>query len=136
METEAASDSFPMAFIAPALTGHLLAGLIDEHLAALWRGEEAADDAFFRWFASCWRPEPVAEPNVAPAARSVLAAGGLGIHWFELRDAIVGVIPGRHEGHYRVSPDSPPPNDSMRPRESQPPMRRARGAPIPPSETS
>jgi hypothetical protein len=87
-----------------SLSGATLAHLVDNHLAALWRGEAAADNPFFTWLSSCWRSEPFQEPPTGASSRSVLAAGGLGIDWFDTPGAIVGVIPGHREGHYRVSP--------------------------------
>lgn len=40
---------------------------------------------------------------------SVLAAGGLGIRWFETPSAIIGIVPGHAEGHYLVSRLAIPP---------------------------
>lgn len=93
------------------LSGSRLAGLVDQHLAALWRGDEAADSPFFAWLASCWRMEPIGAPVNGQRARSVLAAGGLGITWIETNGAILGSIQGHQEGHYRVSAHATPPSD-------------------------
>jgi hypothetical protein len=41
----------------------------------------------------------------------VLAAGGLGIAWFDSGSAILGFIPGHREGHYRVPTYLQPPRD-------------------------
>lgn len=112
MEPESAEIDLSIASsVSPTLlTETQLASLVDQHLAALWRGDEASDNPFFAWLASCWRPEPATEPARGRRARSVLAAGGLGITWIESPSAIMGFIQGHREGHYRVSPYSAPPS--------------------------
>ena len=103
-------DSFPMALLpASALSSQDMARMVDQHLAAQWRGDEDADHPFFKRLASCWRPESGSEPRSASPATSVLAAGGLGIRWFELPTTIVGFVPGRPQGHYRVPRSAVPP---------------------------
>jgi hypothetical protein len=94
---------------ASSLSCQDLARMVDQHLAAQWRGDEDADHPFFRWLASCWRTGSGSEPQSASPAMSVLAAGGLGIRWFEMSTTIVGFVPGRPHGYYRVPRSEVPP---------------------------
>ncbi len=85
------------------LTAHELASIIDEHAAALWRGDEDIDDLFYGWFASCWTLSQSLEPEDPPSARSVLAAAGIGIRWYESPTELHGYVAGRSGSHYVVS---------------------------------
>ena len=78
-----------------------LARSYDQAVAASWRGDEAARRAFAAWLAPFWRPDGPPEPGDAPAAVSVLGAGGRGIRWYDAGPAVVGYVPGRG-GCYRV----------------------------------
>jgi hypothetical protein len=111
METDFDTGDSSSAVLLPAssLSSQDLARIVDQHLAARWRGDEDADHPFFQWLASCWRPESGSEPRSASPATSVLAAGGLGIRWFEMSTTIVGFVPGRPHGYYRVPRSEVPP---------------------------
>jgi hypothetical protein len=86
----------------PTPTLRELASMVDEHSAALWRGDEDIDSDFFRWFASCLCFGTVAEPTGPAVARSVLAAGGFGIRWYETPTEFTGFIPGRSNARYVI----------------------------------
>jgi hypothetical protein len=92
------------------LTTRRLAQSVDQHLAALWRGDEDVDHAFFRWLASWWEATDSTRPALQPDAVSVLGAGGVGIHWYQTTTEILGYVPGREDGCYRVPITSSPPN--------------------------
>lgn len=87
---------------AAPLTPRILAHAVDNHVAALWRGEENIDDDFFVWLTSLWSPSAAPEPNGDPSAVSVLGAGGVGIRWYDAGATFVGYVPGRPGGCYRV----------------------------------
>lgn len=112
MESNIAADDLFAAALAShgSLTGETIAALVDEHLAALWRGDETEEHPFHTWLSSCWRFEPPCAPGSRPVAQSVLAAGGYGIHWFEMGSAIIGIVPGYQQGHYRIPTVAIPPN--------------------------
>jgi hypothetical protein len=104
------SGSLPASILQPpALTTRDLALIVDQHVAALWRGDENIDHAFFSWLASWWRPSEAPEPGTPPSAVSVLGAGGVGIRWYETPAGSVGYVEGRPNGCYRVPTSAVPP---------------------------
>jgi hypothetical protein len=67
------------------------------YYAALWRGDPTAS-GFAEWLAAFWESS-LQRPDGIPDARSVFAAGGRGIEWFERDDWVYGIVPG-HGGGY------------------------------------
>lgn len=92
----------PTLLRAEPLSCRALAHAVDNHVAALWRGEENVDDDFFVWLTSLWSPTAAPEPKGEPAAISALGAGGVGIRWHETGTTFLGYVPGRPGGCYRV----------------------------------
>jgi len=84
----------------PVSPARWLASAQDQALAALWRGE--GSDAFGSWLAAFWRPSARPEPAAAPLAISVLGGGGAGVRWHEESGVLLGYVPGRPGGCYRV----------------------------------
>jgi hypothetical protein len=103
------SASFMPAMSSTALSAVEMAHIVDEHVAALWRGEESGDGPFYRWLGSCLRTGDAPEPAGRPAAISRLAAGGTGIRWHETPTAILGFVPGVRDACYVVSRYACPP---------------------------
>src|SRR5438067_1404532 len=85
------------------LSAEEMAAIVDDHAAALWRGQEAADGPFYRWLNTCLAAEAAGAPAEAPIAISRLAAGGAGIHWHETATDVVGYVPGIADARYVVS---------------------------------
>jgi hypothetical protein len=81
---------------------HEFASNVDRHVAALWLGDEQFDDDFARWLASCLESGKALEPRDGRPVKSVLAAGGSGIRWYETPAEYVGFIPGVIDAHYVV----------------------------------
>lgn len=67
------------------------------YYAALLRGDPSAS-GFAEWLADFWEPS-LERPHGIPDARSVLAAGGRGIEWFERDGWVHGVVPGQAGGY-------------------------------------
>jgi hypothetical protein len=84
-----------------ALTAAELARRYDEYVAALWRGDDLADESFLVWLAGYWRDGP-AQPDSPPAAISVLGAAGNGILWYETPSHVLGYVVGARCRCYRV----------------------------------
>jgi hypothetical protein len=93
----------------PPLTTRDLALIVDQHVAALWRGDENVDHAFFSWLASWWRSSETPAPSTPPSAVSVLGAGGVGIRWYETPAGSLGYVESRPNGCYRVPTSAVPP---------------------------
>jgi hypothetical protein len=75
----------------------LMASAWSAYHAALWRGDPAAS-YFAEWLAGFWEPS-LERPGGTPDARSVLAANGRGIEWFERDGWVYGVVPGFDGGY-------------------------------------
>jgi hypothetical protein len=114
--------SLPPSLLEPALlTPRDLATAVDQHLAALWRGDESVDDPFFRWLASCWTSNASPEPATPPQAVSILGAGGGGIRWYEMGSEFIGYAEGRPGGCYHVpNAAALPPTGRSRPTDNPP----------------
>jgi hypothetical protein len=79
-----------------------LAAIYDEHLTQIWRngsGHPALDRG---WLEQWWTADCPKEPNSPPDATSILAAGGAGIRWRETDTELLGYVPSRIGGCYRV----------------------------------
>jgi hypothetical protein len=63
------------------------------------------------WLAGCWVQTKCHEPPRYPDAVSYLGliASESGPRWYAEADVIIGFIPGRTDGHYRVLVDASPP---------------------------
>lgn len=96
-----------------SLNAEFLARRYDEHLAAVWRGEAALDNAFARWLETHWSATVPDEPSCRPEAVSVLGAAGSGIRWYTVGDAVVGFVGKRPDGCYRVPVSETPPPRAM-----------------------
>jgi hypothetical protein len=104
MEADPDAGSFELIASPPAglLMAIEVAREVDAHSAALWRGDEQPDDDFQVWLRSCWVASDQEEPSTLPDARSFLAAGGKGIHWYETPAGLAGFIPGRSGAHFKI----------------------------------
>lgn len=79
-----------------------IARLCDQHLTRVWRdgsGNPALDAG---WLEQWWVDDCTPEPSAPPMAVSVLAAGGAGIRWREVDQELVGHVPNRAGGCYRI----------------------------------
>jgi len=85
------------------ITGVQIAKLLDRFISAVWLGEPVDADEFFRWLGSTWVASNQLPPAGVPEAISVLAAGGRGVWWYAQSDLLLGYIPHREDGYYRVS---------------------------------
>jgi hypothetical protein len=80
----------------------------DLAMAARWRGEDAAAEAFTAWLEGHWWAGCPAEPPEPPAAMSVLGGAGAGVRWYARGGAMFGYVRGRR-GCYCVPADASPP---------------------------
>jgi len=79
-----------------------IARVCDQHLINLWRvgaGNPVLDAG---WLEQWWVDDCATEPASPPAGVSVLAAGGAGIRWRETDQELIGHVPSRVTGCYRV----------------------------------
>jgi len=97
------TEPFPPSIQCSSLiSGRQIAKLLDSHISEVWRGEPIDADDFFRWLSSSWVASDRLPPAGVPEAISVLAAGGRGVWWYSEGDALLGFIPNRLDGYYRV----------------------------------
>jgi len=97
------ADLFPPSLRhSSSISGRQIAKLLDSHISEVWRGEPIEADDFFRWLNSTWVVSDRLPPAGVPEAISVLAAGGRGVWWYPEGDALLGFIPNRLDGYYRV----------------------------------
>jgi hypothetical protein len=94
-------------------TARELARACDLAMAARWRGEDAAAEAFTVWLEAYWWPGGPVEPLEPPAAMSVLGGAGTGVRWHERGGALLGYVRGRR-GCFCVPVEVAPPPVSTR----------------------
>ena len=85
------------------LSPHDLARAFDRRVAAQGRGEtDGNGPAFDAWLAAFWTGEGPSEPATCPDALSPLSATGLSVRWYARDGGVLGYVPGRQRGCYRV----------------------------------
>lgn len=85
---------------------HDLALAYDRYASALWRGEDAAAQAFATWLDGYWADEGPVELADHPYVVSVLGGAGAGIRWYARGKTIVGYVGSRRRGCYQVPVDA------------------------------
>ena len=91
------------------LTPRELALAYDRFVAARWRGEEGATEAFAVWLEAHWTGDAPPEPDDCPDAVSFLGGAGAGIRWYAAGGAVLGYVAGRQRGCYWVPLGAAPP---------------------------
>ena len=94
-----------------------LARAYDRHIAAQWRGTPEEVSRFEVWIASHWTTEAPPQPRECPDDVSLAGGSARAVLWYADRDAVLGYLPGRPLGCYRVPLNSVLPDAAAPPRQ-------------------
>jgi hypothetical protein len=79
-----------------------IAHIFDKHFTDVWRRGSGNPVLEQGWLEQWWTEDSADEPEGEPVAISVLAAAGAGIRWRETERELIGYVPTRPGGCYRI----------------------------------
>jgi hypothetical protein len=86
----------------PMLTPLRVAIAYDRCAGAIWEGDAGTVRAGVAWFEAWWTDDAPPEPRLWPHAISLEAGTGTAIRWYAEGDLILGYVPRRTQGCYRI----------------------------------